>query len=130
VAPQIVLGERSHLYRGVPRWVIFDAVGLHLSRWVHLHPGEVQPKILEETPPDGLVWSSLWPISPKDRIEIALAEDSGDTTLSFKWLSETPPDARGIGITRQRLNKTFGGDIRGWLASEEAWQLSAEGPTK
>jgi hypothetical protein len=38
---------------------------------------------------------------------------AGVTTDGGGLLSDSPPDARGIGITRQRLNQKFGGDLRG-----------------
>jgi hypothetical protein len=36
-------------------------------------------------------------------------------------MSSSPPDERGVALTRQRLNERFGGDIRGWLSSSEAY---------
>ena len=118
------LADREHVYRGAPRSVIFRALTDHRAGWLRrgLHPGEVVPDVLESIPDERVVWSSFWPTSPGDRIEFTLSKSRGDTTLRLQWFSSTPPDERGIGITRQRLNTRLGGDIRGWLASDEAWE--------
>lgn len=111
------MGERSHRYRDTsPDW-IFLALTKYRGEWLKLHPEEVQPDVLEAVSNERVVWSSFWPISPSDTIEITLTRDRRDTLLKFRWLTDSPPDERGVGITRQRLNTQFGGNIRGWLAS-------------
>lgn len=52
-----------------------------------------------------VVWSSFWPASPHDTIELDLT-DKGDheTAIRLRWFTNSPPDARGVGITRRRLN--------------------------
>ena len=84
---------------------------------MHLHPGEVLPEVLDAAPNTRVTWSSFWPRSPDDTIELLLTPDGGDTLLHFRWRSDDPPDERGINITLQRLNKKLGGDIRGWFAA-------------
>jgi hypothetical protein len=123
VAEDEALADRRHVYRA-PRWVIFRALTEDRARWLQraLHPGEVLPVVLASVPDERVVWSSFWPISPGDTIEVALTEDRGTTTLRFEWFTSAPPDERGTAITRQRLNAKFGGDIRGWLAGDEAWE--------
>jgi hypothetical protein len=92
-----------------------------------LAPGEVAPRVIEAVEPVHVVWSPPWPVSPNDRIELELSladpkhvlfsvkdNDRGrHSLLRLRWLSNSPPDARGIGITRRRLNQKFGGDLRG-----------------
>ena len=57
---------------------------------------------------------NVWPVSPDDIIELDLSSQWGpESQLHMRWLRRTPPDERGIGITRQRLNRKFGGDIHG-----------------
>jgi hypothetical protein len=73
--------------------------------------------VLEATKFDRVVWSSFWPVSPNDTIEFDLSEA---TALRFRWYTDSPPDARGIGITRQRLNQKFGGNLRA-VVSEWYW---------
>jgi hypothetical protein len=120
-----VCADWTHRYRGTPRAVIFGALTVHRQNWIGLHPGEVLPDLLEMIPDQRVVWSSFWPISPDDTVELTLTEDRGDTLVRFQWFTSSPPDERGIGITRQRLNTKLGGDIRGWLASNEAWEPDA-----
>ena len=88
-----------------------------LSWWLGLHPGEVEPAVLEATKFDRVVWSSFWPVSPTDTIAFDL---SGATALRFRWYTDSPPDERGIGITRQRLNQKLGGNLRA-VVSEWYW---------
>jgi len=120
-----VLADWTHRYRGTPRPVIFRALTDHRQKWIGLHPGEVLPDLLEIIPDQRVVWSSFWPISSDDTVELTLTEDQGDTLVRFQWFTNSPPDERGIGITRHRLNTKLGGDIRGWLASNEAWEPNA-----
>jgi hypothetical protein len=42
--------------------------------------------------------------------------------MHFRWLTESRPDERGIAFTQQRLNRKLAGDLRGWLAADEAWR--------
>jgi hypothetical protein len=123
VAEMEALADRKHVYRGAPRWVIFRALTDDRAKWLRsaMHAGEVVPDVLESVPDQRVVWSSFWPISPSDTIEFTQTEQrAGDTTLRLQWFSRTPPDERGIGFTRQRLNTKLGGDIRGWLADDNA----------
>lgn len=115
-----VLAEREHRYKVVALWVIFRALTDHREKWMELHPGEVLPSVLEAVPNERVVWSSFWPVSPDDTIELDLRQDGLDAILRFRWLSSAPPDERGLGITRHRLNVKFGGDMRGWLASKRS----------
>jgi hypothetical protein len=117
-----VLADGTHRFNGAPRKVIFRALTDARAKWMRLHPGEVLPEVIEAFPNERVVWSSFWPVSPDDTIELTLAEECGTTTVRFKWLTSAPPDERGVGITRQRLNTKLGADIRGWLASAEAWE--------
>jgi hypothetical protein len=112
----VVLGDATHLYRGWDRETVFDALTIHREQWMGLHPGEELPEVVAAESPNRVVWSSFWPAAPRDTIELVLDEKTAGTTLRWIWRSPTPPDARGIAITRQRLNTKLGGDIRGWLA--------------
>jgi hypothetical protein len=121
-----VFADRTHAYRSTPLAVIFRALTEHRHQWMTLHPGEVVPELLETIPDRRVVWSSFWPISPGDTVELTLSWDRGGTLLRFQWLTSSPPDERGIQITRQRLNTKLGADIRGWLASNEAWEQAPD----
>lgn len=111
-----VFGDRTHRF-AAPVWVVFDALTVERHNWLDLAPGEVAPTVLEADRPHRVVWSSLWPVSPDDTVEFQLVRYGPGTELRFIWRSPSPPDERGIGITRQRLNRKLGGDLRGWTDS-------------
>jgi hypothetical protein len=113
---RLVLADCVHKYNA-PIEFLFYALTTDLAWWLGLHPGEVEPVVLEATKFDRVVWSSFWPVSPNDTIEFDLSEA---TALRFRWYTDSPPDARGIGITRQRLNQKFGGNLRA-VVSEWYW---------
>jgi hypothetical protein len=123
VAEPEVLGDRSHRF-AAPVWVFFDALTVDVGMWLDLVRGEVAPNVLEAERPRRVVWSSLWPVSPDDTIEFHLAPHESGTEVRFIWRSSSPPDARGIAITRQRLNRKLGRDLREWadsLGSPASW---------
>ena len=112
------LAERTHRYRDVSRQVIFLGLTEYRSTWMRLHPGEIEPQILEAVQDERVLWSSFWPSSPDDTIELLLTEDGMDTLVRLRWVTSSPPDARGVAISRQRPNTKLGADIRGWLADD------------
>jgi len=91
-----VLADREHRYKAVPSWAVFRALTDHRKKWMRLGQGEVVPSLLEAVPNDRVVWSSLWPISASDTIELGVRQDGVDAILRFRWLSSAPPDERGI----------------------------------
>jgi hypothetical protein len=112
------LADRTHRYRA-PAPVLFAALTTELGGWLRLAPGEVRPRILEAVPATRVVWSSFWPASPDDTIELDLADVGREETLiRLRWFTTNPPDDRGIGFTRQRLNLKLGGDLRGVVADD------------
>lgn len=118
---RVVAGEREHRYDS-DRTYVFDLLTRRRSEWIQLHPGEVLPAVVASESDSVVIWSSFWPVSPNDTVEITLSSDrvNGPTTLRYRWLTESPPDERGIAITNQRLNTRFGGDIRGWIGRYES----------
>ncbi len=111
-----VFGDRTHRF-AAPARVIFDALTVDQDKWLDLAPGEMAPRILEADRPHRVLWSSLWPVSPGDTIEFQLVRHGAGTELRLVWRSASPPDERGIGITRQRLNRKLGSDLRAWTDS-------------
>jgi hypothetical protein len=144
-----LFADRAHRY-AAPIALLFAALTVEEAMWwVWLQPGEVRPRVVETEPFRRVVWSSFWPVSPRDTIEFELSESDADyrfmsrgqvvddkpTTVRFRWYSDFPPDARGIAITRQRLNRKFGGDLRA-VVSEYYWngpsgttEITVEGRT-
>jgi ketosteroid isomerase-like protein len=49
-------------------------------------------------------------VSPDDTIELLLTEDGMDTLVRLRWQTSSPPDERGIAISRKRLNTKLGAD--------------------
>ena len=126
VSDRVVLADREHRYRAA-LWIIFRALAKDHAAWWPLHPGEVLPAVVDAAPPDRIVWSSPWPVSPNDTIEFSLTIWGHDgTALRFRWLTDAPPDDRGVAITRQRLNTKLGGFLRGWLTDDRAWRPADE----
>lgn len=117
-----ILGDKVFRYN-MPVEVLYSALTDGRSAWLRLQPGEVEPQVVEAVPGERVVWSSFWPVSPDDIIELVLSPTDARATarlsgvagsaLRVRWLSNLPPDGRGIGITRWRLSRKFGGDLRG-----------------
>jgi hypothetical protein len=113
----VVLADREHQY-APPAWRMYDALTAEIDRWLRLRPREVWPRVVEASRPDRIVWSSLWPVSPEDRIEFTIRPDGGGAAVRFVWSSPAPPDERGIGLVRHHLNEALAGDLRWWVDSQ------------
>jgi hypothetical protein len=111
-APSEAIADRVHRYRAPVR-VIYAALTDERQEWLRLQPGEVVPHLVEAVPHERVVWSSFWPASPNDVIELDLSPHGRGTALRMRRFCDTPPDERGIAITRQRLNTKLGADLRG-----------------
>ena len=93
---------------------VLEGALLKPEDWLPLLPGEVMPTATS----DGagrMSWTSLWPVAPADLISIQLSRDQS-TTLRFQWSTDSPPDDRGVGKVRFRLNFIFGDSLRGAVA--------------
>jgi hypothetical protein len=112
-----------HRYRA-PVEIMHAALTTDLHRWLLPQPGEVEPTVVASQPNSRVVWSSMWPVSPDDTVEFDLWREvtavDTKTAIRFRWFSSSPPDARGIAITRQRLNRKLGGNLRG-IEAEFFW---------
>jgi hypothetical protein len=113
--PARVFAERVFRYN-MPQDVLYLVLTDQRSSWLRLQPGEVEPQVVRAASFE-VVWSSFWPVSPEDVIEFSLSttDEHGyrqRSQMRMRWLSSSPPDERGIAITRQRLNRKFGADLR------------------
>lgn len=116
-AERQLLADRVHKY-WAQREFIYDALtgADGFLEWFHQAPGETRPVVLTAVPTEPVVWASLWPVTPSDTIEFDLKPYFAGTALRVRWWSPHPPDERGIGITRHRINRYLGAELRGWLA--------------
>ena len=130
MAQRQVFANRIHFYNSIPIGVVFRAIA-EPGAWLDPVPGEVLPRVLDVEPLQRVVWSSMWPVSPEDTIEFDLSVapqgHEPSTSMLMRWWSDQPPHERGIGFTRQRLNKQVGGDIRGWFGDPRAWRPNEYG---
>lgn len=82
--------------------------------WLAVADDEVEPTVIEATRPRLVVWSSLWPDRPKDRIRFTITDDGGEGSL-LKWVLESPddpPDEATLGRLRHRINYLINGEMR------------------
>ena len=112
-----VLADREHRF-APPPWRMYDALTDEIERWLRLRPREVSPQVLIKSRPSHVVWSSLWPVSPEDRIEFHIRPDGAGAAVRFVWSSTKPPDERGIGLVRHHLNEAIAEHLRDWVDTE------------
>jgi len=62
-----VLADRVHRHN-YPLDLLFLALTAERDRWLRL-----APRLIDPVEPVHVVWSSLWPVSPNDRIELDLS---------------------------------------------------------
>ncbi|MEV4706985.1 hypothetical protein [Actinoplanes sp. NPDC049316] len=82
--------------------------------WLQLLDDEHPPEILQASPPDVVVWSSLWERRPDARIRFDLASDGAGGT-ELRWtlhVAEPLPDPSLLGHLRKRLNQLINADLR------------------
>jgi hypothetical protein len=89
--------------------------------WLQLLDDEVEPAIVEAVAPTRVVWSSIWPSRPHDRIEFDVEPDGDGTALRWTVVTpdgasdETPdpaPDESKAGHIRYRMNVLINRDLR------------------
>jgi len=105
----VILADASKTFT-YPVGVLLEAV-VEPEAWLTLAPREVFPQATL-VGACSVRWSSLWPKAPHDVIDIDIDRD-GATVLRFRWSTESPPDDRGVGKVRFRLNYIFGSELRG-----------------
>ncbi|GGL89608.1 hypothetical protein [Nakamurella endophytica] len=82
--------------------------------WLSLRDDEVEPVILSATSPVEVVWSSIFPQRPDDRIRFQLAPDGYGTLLTWSLTvaADDLPDAGHVGHARYRLNQLVNAELR------------------
>ena len=101
-----------------PPWVVWaDLVERRAEgtrAWLELLDDEQRPEVLSAVENERVVWSSLWPHRPDDRVEFTLAPDgAGGTVLEFVWLAGDPePTPAKIGHICKRLTVLVNAELR------------------
>jgi hypothetical protein len=82
--------------------------------WLDLRDDEVTPRVVESEAPGRVVWSSLWPHRPEDRVVLELAPAGSDTALTFTLFAvgDDGPDESTTGHIRHRVNHLLFADLR------------------
>jgi len=83
--------------------------------WLILEHDEEAPTVLEASPPDYVLWSSLWPSRPDARLRFDLPPDANGQGTDLCWTLEVDdpePDASKIGHMRKRANQLVNANLR------------------
>ena len=112
----IEIGSKARKLPAPPHivWQSLTEPRRHGARpWLNLLPDETDPRVLEAEHPMHVVWSSLWPSRPNDRVQFDLAAVGSETLLRFTLLTpDDPPDQSKSGHLRGRLNQLLFADLR------------------
>jgi uncharacterized protein YndB with AHSA1/START domain len=103
-----VLGSRERTQPAPPH-IVWDSLTRprqpSARPWLDLLDDEVEPRVLESERPHRVVWSSLWPDRPEDRITFDIRPDGDGCAL--RWTLTTTdraPDQSKLGHLRFRMN--------------------------
>ncbi|WCN84408.1 hypothetical protein [Micromonospora sp. LH3U1] len=83
--------------------------------WLELRDDEVPPRVVAGYAPVLVVWSSLWPHRPLDRIRFDLAAAPGSQDCALRWTLTTDGEVPGestLGYLRHRLNYLINNRLR------------------
>jgi hypothetical protein len=81
--------------------------------WLDLLDDEVEPRVMDSLESSLVVWSSLWPDRPDERIRFDIVPDGNGSRLGWTLLTPGPePTASKIGHMRFRLNVLINGRLR------------------
>lgn len=105
----VILADASKKFF-YPPGVLLEAM-VEPEAWLSLARGEVFPQATLMGA-YRVRCTSLWPKAHHDVIDIDISRDA-TTVVRFRWSTESPPDDRGVGKVRFRLNYIFGSDLRG-----------------
>lgn len=112
----IEYGARGRTLPAPPHVVWDDLVSPRQAgarAWLDLRSDEIPPTVVESERPTLVVWSSLWPGRPGDRVVMHLGTKGADTLLHFTLLADgEAPDAATVGHIRLRINTLLWADLR------------------
>lgn len=113
----VELGRRTDKLPAPP-WVVWQSLTEPRRpqgrEWLVLLDDEVEPQVVESVRPALVVWSSIWPRTPDQRIRFDLGSDGeSGTRLTWTLTARTPLDDPGaVGHRRYRLNHLVWADLR------------------
>ncbi len=82
-------------------------------QWLELRDDEVLPQVLEAVKPSLVVWSSLWPDRPDDRVRFDIEPAGSECVLTWTLLTRSqPPDEDRVKALRYRLNVLINEKLR------------------
>jgi hypothetical protein len=114
----VELGSRERALAAPPSVVwasLADPRSAVARPWLELLDDEIEPLVLDSHRPDLVVWSTLWPDRPNERIrfEPAPAPDGEGSMLRWTLTSCGPaPTTSKIGHMRFRINYLVNGRLR------------------
>lgn len=114
----IELGARERP-QPAPPWAIWEALTeprrpTQYHQWLSLEDDENEPQVTEAVRPGLVVWSSIWPDRPDDRIRFVISSDGGAGSR-LRWALESPgppPADDALRHMRHRLNYLINGALR------------------
>lgn len=109
-------GERTKRLPAPPHVVWADLVERRTTgtrAWLGLDADQVAPLVLDSVEPTLVVWSSLWPDRPGDRVRLELTAHGLETSLRFLLVADDdgPDEARTARI-RHQVNRLLWADLR------------------
>ncbi|SCF13395.1 hypothetical protein GA0070607_5941 [Micromonospora coriariae] len=114
-----VLGSRRRSQPAPPHIVwrsLRDPYEAGSRPWLELRDDEVAPRVVAGYAPVLLIWSSLWPHRPLDRIRFDLAPGPpGSQDCDLRWTLTTDGELPGestLGYLRHRLNYLINNRLR------------------
>ncbi|WP_296607027.1 hypothetical protein [Nocardioides sp.] len=112
----IEYGARAKRLPAPPHVVWDDLVArkrVGVRAWLALRGDEIEPEVLGAARPHLVVWSSLWPARPDDRVEMTLTARGTETLLGFRLLAPgAPPGDDLTQRIRYRVNRLLYDDLR------------------
>lgn len=114
----IELGARERP-QPAPPWAIWDALTeprrpIQYNQWLVLQNDEIEPRVTRAERPSLVVWTSIWPDRPDDRIRFDISSDGGAGSR-LRWTLESPnpvPADDALRRMRHRLNFLINGKLR------------------
>jgi hypothetical protein len=111
----IELGSREREQPAPPLVVFRSLVDPHepgARPWLELRDDETEPSVVESVEPVLVVWTSIWPNRPEDRIRFDLRPRAMGTALRWTHLSPEAPGAEELNRLRYRMNVLINAQLR------------------